>query len=299
MGHVLALARSGSFMRAAQSLGISQPALSKSIAVLEQRLGDAVVLRGQNGCTLTPLGAVVARRAREFESLLHDTEREMSLRAQGVAGPLHIGATPSLMLMLVRDALCRVSSDVPRLCASVTEALDDTLMEMLLAWKIDLAVGPVGGMYPVPASIVEESLFTEAYAIGVGPRHRRTRTMPNTLAELVAWPWVLPVQGSSYYRHVEALFRNAGVGWPANCLSANSLGLIEEIVMRTDRITIVTMLQARSHNGVRLRIVPLHGGGRRSVGMRYRRGAELSPSATRFMTILREEAASYVMPALT
>jgi hypothetical protein len=69
--------------------------------------------------------------------------------------------------------------------------------------------------------------------------------------------------------------------------------MTEDVVMRTDRITIITALQTHEHNGVRLRSLALREAGRRTVGIRHRRGSELPPVGRRFMTILSDLAARY------
>lgn len=275
LANLLAIASHGSFNRAAAALNISQPALSKSIALLEHRLGVPVFDRTTRGSTLTKAGEILLRRARSLEMLIGDAEAEVHMQAGGIDGPLRIGVTPSVMLDLMPAVLERVIAGRGACSISVIEGVDDHLMPALLRGEIDLLIGPVGGLHPPPDSVVEQALCDDPFRLAVGPDHGLAGRAEVTLAELAGQPWVLPMPGSLFHRHVEGLFMAAGLPWPANAIHTNSLALSERLVLEGRRIMLMTWLQGMTPGGRTLRQIALPGAGSRRLGIRHRKETAL------------------------
>jgi DNA-binding transcriptional LysR family regulator len=88
------VAEHGHLGRAADALGLSQPALSKSLRRLEQAMQAKLVRRTSKGMALTSVGAALLSRVRQLRLSLEDVTREMADLAQGHAGNLRIGCAP-------------------------------------------------------------------------------------------------------------------------------------------------------------------------------------------------------------
>ena len=91
LDHLLALAETGSFSRASEKVHLTQPALSRSIQMLEQELGLPLVDRIGKRNELTPFGALVLERAKRISMEAHEMRRSAALLTEGMAGALHIG----------------------------------------------------------------------------------------------------------------------------------------------------------------------------------------------------------------
>ena len=91
LDHLLALAETGSFSRASEKVHLTQPALSRSIQMLEQELGLPLVDRIGKRNELTPFGAMVLERAKRISMEAHEMRRSALLFTEGLAGTLHIG----------------------------------------------------------------------------------------------------------------------------------------------------------------------------------------------------------------
>jgi len=141
-------------------------------------------------------------------------------------------------------------------------------------------LGPASGS-ALPSDLLEEILFDDSFCVGVGPRNPVAKRNSIALHELADYPWVLPGPGSAYRRQVEAMFMTAGLPWPTDSVVTNSLQLVESIVTLTNRVTLVTRLQASSHNFWRMKAVPLRGASRRSLGIKWRRAGTLPQLARR------------------
>ena len=290
--NLLAVATHGSFNRAAQARGLSQPALSNSIAQLERRLGFPVLERTRRGSEVNEYGKILLQGARTIEELLTQTTEQVRLKRLGVSGPLRIGATPSMTLKFMPDLMSSLLKSEGTVQISLTEGLDDELIPALQGGRLDLVLAPGSGA-ALPPDLLEEALFDDSFRVGVGPKNPLAKRRSLSLLELREAPWVLPGPGSAYRRHVEALFVAAGVSWPTDSIVSNSLPLVESIVTLTNRVTIVTQLQATVHNFWRMRAIALRGAGRRTLSIKWRRAGALSPLAAHVVQMAHQVAASY------
>jgi LysR family pca operon transcriptional activator len=295
LANLMSIAQHGSFNRAAAARGISQPALSNSIAQLERRLGVQVLARTRRGSELTDMGKILLRGAETIDAVLMQAAEEVRLKRLGVEGPLRVGVVPSVSLKLMPDIFAVLLKRHPAVELTFTEGLDDQLLPSLRAGQLDLVVGPLAGVFPAPDDIAEDPLFDDPFSIGVSPEHHLASRSSLTLAELRDAPWVLPLPGNNYRRHIEALFMTAGVPWPSNCFITSSLTLVESIVAQTDRVTIITELQSIVRNTWRLRSIPLKGGGKRTIGIKWRKAAKPSLIAANFIKIVHEVVESLVI----
>jgi DNA-binding transcriptional LysR family regulator len=284
IANLLAIARHGSFTQAAIEKGMSQPALSNSIALLERRLGVRVLERTRRGSTLTPFGEILVRRAEGVRSLLDDAEAEVRSHAAGVSGPLRIGATPSVLVSLLPRAF-RLLDQTGPMNVEVVDGLDDMLMPMLRTGALDLVVGPVDGIFGGSEDVQEVTLLDDPFAVAVGPASPHFDRSSLKLADLADAPWVLPRLGSAYRRHVESLFMIEGVQWPQDCILANSIPVLESFVSSTSRVTLVSPVQLSEAERT-FRVIPLARAGGRRIGYKIRKGARLSPLGAAFLEAL-------------
>lgn len=289
IANLLAIARHGSFTRAAAEKGMSQPALSNSIALLEQRLGVQVLERSRRGSTLTAFGEILVRRAEGVQSLLSDAEAEVRSHAMGISGPLRIGATPSVLASLLPNALRLLDKSQTPLDLEIVDGLDGRLVPMLRSGKIDIIVGPVDEMLGGTDDVIEAVLFDDPFWLAAGPASPFYDAKSLSLGQLADAPWALPREGSTYRRHVEALFMTAGVAWPRDCILVNALPLLESLVTHTSRITLVSRAQL-TQPPQPFRVITLQGAGGRRIGYKLRRGARTGPLTLQFIEALRASA---------
>ncbi len=264
---VLAVTRHGSFNRAADALGISQPALSKSIALLERRIGAKVFERGPHGSTLTAVGQVVALRGENLEHLLERMNDEIVKANRQEAGTLVIGATPSTMLGLVPDAVIRLVERFPSLKITVIEGLDDELSPRLNNGEIDVLVGPILGLEHSEATTTERPVAEDRFFVTLPRGHPKAKASSLSVTDLSDEHWLLPNSGSTFYRAIEAVFITAGVPWPQNSISSNSIFIHARMVATGGFVGISTSAQLidRDHS---IALVPLSGIQPRTLGVR-------------------------------
>lgn len=283
LAHLLAIHEQGSLSMAGQALNLSQPALSNSIAVLEQRLGAPVLTRTARGAVVNELGGALVRRAREIRSVLEHADQEAMLLRRGRIGPLAIGVTPSLVEQFIPEVLKGLLEELPQLSVSVIEGLDGPLNEALTSGQLDVVVASVGQPNASP-DIAEDLLISDPFLLAVhesSPLSSKSRLkLSDALEEL----WVVPRPGGSAFAHTQAMFLNAGVDWPRRTLSTNSVVLTYRLVAAIGGVALVNRVTARGWLSP-VRTVPIAEAGHRKIGLRRRRASESSPAMQAFARI--------------
>jgi DNA-binding transcriptional LysR family regulator len=139
--HVLALAQHGSVGRAAAALHMTQPALSRSVKLIELEVGSVLFDRSATGVTPTDQGRLVIRRARELVDAADEFDREVLRQRVGGTAQLSIGAGPYAAETLVPATLARFlrDNDSVRIRVTVRGNFDE-LPRLLRARQLDFFV---------------------------------------------------------------------------------------------------------------------------------------------------------------
>jgi DNA-binding transcriptional LysR family regulator len=166
--HARALAEEGNFARAARSLHLSQPALTRSIQVLEQRVGFALFERGPGRVEPTDLGRLFLEHARPVLAGADVLEREVAQMRGAASGALMLGAGTYISRAVVEPALVRFVANNPDVALEVVNDSGSELLGRLRTGRVHLCVGsaPVGeelaGMHATPLHARRGWLFVRA-----------------------------------------------------------------------------------------------------------------------------------------
>lgn len=163
-----AVARTGSFTKAAEHLGISQPSLSEQIARLEQSLGAALFERLNRRIELTPLGEAILGKA---QALLEDAAAlpdHFERAREGVHGVLRVGAIPTILPYYLAPLLRGFTERFQDVDLHVREGTTAELVEQVIEGAIDVAIVslPVEG-----AGLVMKELFRDPLYLAVPEGH--------------------------------------------------------------------------------------------------------------------------------
>lgn len=136
----MAVVETGSISRAAQKLHVVQPAVSRSIQLLEQSVGVELFARQRHGMTLTSAGCELVEYARRALLELEKGKAAIQGNNQGIAGIVTIGLLPSTVDVIVSDLVDHVSSRYPAIRLRFTAGYTGTLGRWLSAGDIDAAL---------------------------------------------------------------------------------------------------------------------------------------------------------------
>lgn len=285
LAYFAAIVRHGHVGRAAESLGLSQPALTKCVKRLEREVGALLLTRTPKGVHPTAAGESFLERARQIQLVADEAKREVADVRDGNAGTVRIGAGPSMIRRLLPAAFARMHRRAPGLAFRVVGGMNDSLIAMLRRGEIDLVLSALPRR--APEGIEQEVLDEEVVVVMARAGHPLLRKRRVGLAELAAAQWVLPRPGTLSVRWLARLFEDRGLPPPRVAVETDSIAFLLLAVAASDLISFASRDLLEPRAGVREVPVPEAALSRR-VGLSWRAGAYLPPAARQLRTALRE-----------
>ncbi|MGV8839729.1 MAG: hydrogen peroxide-inducible genes activator [Bauldia sp.] len=267
-----ALVRLGHFGRAADAVGVSQPALSNQIRELETLLGGPLIERGAAEHRLTRLGAEVASRTTAILASLRDLEDLGRARGAVLAGPLVLGVIPSVAPYLLPKLLPELAETYPDLRLVLREAVTAAIVEELKAGALDAIVASVPLGDP---ALAEAVAFSDRFLLAVPSGSPAARANQATVDMIDAGELLLLADGHCLRDQALAV---CGAIDPARLrgFGATSLATIVQLVAAGQGMTLLPELAADAvtHSDPRLRLLafaaPEPG---RTIGVAWRKGS--------------------------
>ena len=187
------VAKHGSFSAAAESLGYTQPAISRQIATLEAEIGAILVRRVPQGAVLTDAGRVLVGRAEQLLGQLADAEAEVRALAGLEGGTLALATFASAASSIVPPAIVRFRERYPMVELSVVMGDPIDSLPRLRSGELDLALSHDAG-YAVSDQafgIEFEHLFDDPMYVAMPPGHPLTDAARLELSDFAGDPWML------------------------------------------------------------------------------------------------------------
>lgn len=286
------VAQHGHLGRAAESLGLSQPALSKSLRRLEHELGAKLVKRTPRGVELSAEGHALVMRARELRLSVQNIAQEIKDVSRGAVGYVRVGTGPTSSAEMLLDALLPLLNDAPRIAFNIIVSDNDLMIPALRRGELDLIFG-----YPPRAlpreGLVEEQLFEEEFMVVSSAKHRLAGRKKVTLDDLVNERWVLAESSLLAQQRLRRTFLEHGLPPPRVAVETRSLRLRLQIVGSSDLLDYTSRgVFLKASEGFGLKVLPVKElRWRRPVGLVYREGAYLSPAVRQFIASIKATAA--------
>jgi DNA-binding transcriptional LysR family regulator len=291
--HVLiAVVQTGSMTKAAESLAISVPVVSKAISDLEHTLGVRLLDRSARGVEPTPYGrALLDSSLAAFDELRQGVEHIEFLSDPRV-GEVRIGCPVTMATGFVSAVIDRFAEKYPHITVHLLAAESAATYRALEERKVDLAI--VGMYSPLnDAHLNAEVLFHESFAVAAGGQSRWARRRSAKLAELVNERWTLPPSDTLFGSVVVEAFRASGLEAPRASVVTSSVPARIRLVATGRFLTALprSMLRFNPKNAA-IRILPIDlPTTRRPIGVITLKKRSLSPVAQLFIACARELAA--------
>ncbi len=143
--YFLAVAREESITRAAETLRMTQPPLSRQLKDLEDELGKKLLIRGSKKVTLTEDGMLLRKRAEEMIDLMEKTKAELTSSDENISGEIYIGGGETDAVSLFAQTAGKLQKKYPQIHYHIYSGDAEIVMEKLDKGLIDfgLLVGPV------------------------------------------------------------------------------------------------------------------------------------------------------------
>ncbi|MBI5719129.1 MAG: LysR family transcriptional regulator [Burkholderiales bacterium] len=248
--HFLAICEAGSLRRAATQCGVTQPALTKSLKLLESAFGVSLFERAPDGMVPTPAAHILRRHALQIVNSARYIEMEIGMLRGGEGGTLRIGAGIVWSATRAPALVAALRQDFPRLTLTVRVGVADDLLPRLLDGELDIVVASLS-QQPLPAGYTTIELPATQMMIFARAAHPLVnRRRPVTLNELSKAEVVGFVDDTAWQRQTKAMFAAHGYSVPTMRLQSSSLETLLAAVGESDSVTFLAELlapQAKAH----------------------------------------------------
>jgi DNA-binding transcriptional LysR family regulator len=279
--------------KAAIHLNLSQPAISKAIAALEQTLGVRLLDRTAQGVEPTMYGRALLEGGVAVFDELNQSLKRIEFLSNSAVGELRIGCTEFGAPGFAAAAIDAFSRSYPRVRFHVVTADLRTLIERDLRQRnIELATAGGAGDLSDP-DIAVEILFNDHQVIMAGTHSPWARRRSISLEALMDQPWILPPPDSPDYVAVAAAFRQRGLEPPTASIATHSIALCHRLLATGRFLAMQPVVMARlaEHWPIKMLDVDFVGFSRK-VGVMTVKGRTLSPIAQLFIARIRELAST-------
>ncbi|EDW5724350.1 LysR family transcriptional regulator [Salmonella enterica subsp. enterica serovar Hadar] len=233
----VAVAQQGTLGRAAETLNLSQPALSKTLNELEQLTGTRLFERGRLGAQLTVPGEQFLTHAVKVLDALNTAGQALNRKEDASADVVRVGALPTAALGILPAAIGRFHQQQKSTSLQVATMNNTMLLAGLKSGEIDLGIGRMSDP-ELMGGLNYELLFLESLKLVVRPGHPLLQETI-TLSRVMDWPVVVSPKGTVPRQNAEALLQSQGCKMPAGCIETLSASLSRQLTVDYDYVWFV------------------------------------------------------------
>ena len=227
---LMAVIQAGSMGKAAGRFNMTQPAVSKVIAELEQTLGVQLLDRSRQGVEPTPHGLALTKRGVAIFDELRQGIQDLDFLSDPTAGEIRVACTEPIAAAIVSPVIDRLLQQYPRMTFHVVAGDGALLQRELAERKVELVISRLTLTGPIGEEHAIETLFHDPVVVAAGAKHPLTRRRSKIeLVELLNEPWVLLPFDSAFGSLVAERFRVCGLKPPRLAVTSASINLRNEL----------------------------------------------------------------------
>jgi len=235
----LEIARTRSLARAAETLAISQPAVTKSLQELERIVDAPLVERNRKGATLTHYGeAFLSRASIAMIELEHAVEGVSNVRKKS-AWTVRVGALPTVAAHIMPDAINRFKRQENEAIVRIVTGPNGHLISLLKRDTLDLVVGRLGAP-KLMTDLTFTQLYSEPVRFVVRPDHPLLKAGSGAISKLTDYPVIVPDEDAVIRPSVDSLLISLGYKSFANRIESVSTSFGRAYTVQTDAIWIIS-----------------------------------------------------------
>lgn len=233
----VAVAQQGTLGRAAETLNLSQPALSKTLNELEQLTGTRLFERGRLGAQLTLVGEQFLTHAVKVLDALNTAGQALN-RKEGLNSDIvRIGALPTAALGILPSVIGQFHQQQKDITLQVATMNNTMLLAGLKSGEIDIGIGRMSDP-ELMSGLNYELLFLESLKLVVRPGHPLLQETV-TLSRVMEWPVVVSPKGTLPRQNAETLLQSQGCKIPSGCIETLSASLSRQLTLDYDYVWFV------------------------------------------------------------
>lgn len=284
----LALDRLHHTQSVATLLGISQPAVSAALKVLEKGAGMPLFQRTPKGMMPTSAGQEIAPFiSRALYEIRHIPE-DLAAQRGILTGTVHVGALPLCRGSLLPLAITRLVARYPGIKVLTNESAFDALIKELRAGDIDFILGALRQQHSA-SDIQNQLLFDEELILLTRPQHPLSGR-PVTPEDLQPAQWILPRENSPARHLLDRAFQAAGMPAPQPVVESGDLAIVRGVLLNSDIVAVVSshQLEYELQAGILTPLALNLPDTRREIGLTFRLGALHSPATQALLHCIDE-----------
>ncbi|MGR8777069.1 LysR substrate-binding domain-containing protein [Klebsiella quasipneumoniae] len=284
----VAVAQQGTLGRAAETLNLSQPALSKTLNELEQLTGTRLFERGRLGAQLTLVGEQFLTHAAKVLDALNSAGQALN-RKEGLNNDIvRIGALPTAALGILPTVIGQFHKQQKDITLQVATMNNTMLLAGLKSGEIDIGIGRMSDP-ELMSGLHYELLFLESLKLVVRPGHPLLQETV-TLSRVMEWPVVVSPKGTVPRQNAEALLQSQGCKMPAGCIETLSASLSRQLTVDFDYVWFVPSGAVKDdlRRGVLTALPIATQGAGEPIGILTRVDATLTPGTQTLLSAIRK-----------
>lgn len=286
------LARHKHMPSAARALGITQPAVSSAIRVLESGAGMPLFYRHPRGLLPTTEGETFLLHVRRaLNELRHVADDVAALRGT-VQGNVTVGALPIGRTLILPEAIARVSAAYPGVRVTTDESAYETLVGGVRAGDIDFILGALRASDSTSDSasgLAKERLMSDDLVVLARRDHPLAVQRGLSLNDLADAHWILPRTHSPARALLDGSFERLRIEVPSPTVETADLAVIRGLLLRSDMVAAVSaqQLHYECQSGQLIVLDVPMGSMSRDIGLTLRAANTPSPSARALIDAIR------------
>jgi LysR family transcriptional regulator, hydrogen peroxide-inducible genes activator len=280
--YFVAAAHAGTFTRAAEQEGVTQPSLSQQIRKLEDSLGVPLFERRGRSVRLTQAGERLLPEAKSLLRKATEARQLVTALANEVGGRLAVGAIPTVMPYWLAPKIAGFQSRYPDVEVQLVENITARLIDDLQTGDLDLAIVSLPISFP---DIVCSDLFREELLF-VLPSEHPFATQPRLDPRRIAGEHLLVLrEGHCFRKHALAVCRR-GLREPGTVFESDQFSSVFALVAGGFGITVAPKMAVQEASGCRH--VPIAGEPTRRIGYAQIRRPHVPPAQKAFIDWMKE-----------
>ncbi|SWF52857.1 LysR family transcriptional regulator YdcI [Klebsiella pneumoniae] len=284
----VAVAQQGTLGRAAETLNLSQPALSKTLNELEQLTGTRLFERGRLGAQLTLVGEQFLTHAVKVLDALNSAGQALNHKEGLNNDIVRIGALPTAALGILPTVIGQFHKQQKDITLQVATMNNTMLLAGLKSGEIDIGIGRMSDP-ELMSGLHYELLFLESLKLVVRPGHPLLQETV-TLSRVMEWPVVVSPKGTVPRQNAEALLQSQGCKMPAGCIETLSASLSRQLTVDFDYVWFVPSGAVKDdlRRGVLTALPIATQGAGEPIGILTRVDATLTPGTQTLLSAIRK-----------
>jgi len=292
--HFLAVVDHGSFSRAAQMLGKSQQALSKSIHALEQSLGVRLLDRNPRASALTAFGQLLLPFARNIDLEATSFRERLAAVRRAERGRVRLGASPASATQLVTEAVLHLAATQPELQIAVLSGIFQGMERELLAGELDLFVC-IDNDDDVTEGVAREVLLDDEYRVVCAITHPLTKAKAVTAMQLTQYGWILGRNLGEIEQAWRRAFEQAELPVPEPVVETTSIEFCKHALQAGNYLSVLPaqLIETELEQEILCQVDAPDFRWLRPIVLHYRRSGTLSPAVLAVIDSLHRAAGRY------